>query len=290
VAKEYDQAKGDGLDFVIIERRGAFEFAHLREIWDFRSLLYFMVWRDLKVRYKQTVLGVLWAVLQPLCAMVVFTVFFGRLAGVPSDGIPYPLFSYAGVILWTFFAQAVNQSSSSLVNSSHLVTKVFFPRLIAPVAPIVAALVDLGIAGLLLLVMMHLYGFQIAANVWLAVPMIALAFAAATGVGLWLAALNVRYRDVRYVIPFLLQMWLFMTPVIYPMSMVEPRLNSMGLPAWIIGLNPMAGAVEGFRWAMLGTANLPLSTVVSSAATAVVLVGTGLMFFRAEERAFADVI
>ena len=275
---------------VVIEPTRGLSWFGIFELWEYRELLYFMVWRDLKVRYKQTILGALWAVLQPLCAMIIFTVFFGRMAGVPSDGIPYPLFSYTGVIIWTFFSQAVNQSSTSLVNSPHLITKVYFPRLIRPLASIVAAVVDLAIAGVLLVGLLVIYGVRPHSNAWLALPMVALAFVAATGVGTWFCALDVRYRDVRYVVPFLLQMWLFLSPVIYPASFVGPRLEALGLPEWILGLNPMAGAVEGFRWAILGIDHSPLGTVLLSWAVALVLLFSGVLFFRWQERMFADIV
>ena len=275
---------------LVIEPRPGWRAFDLAELWAYRELLYFLVWRDIKVRYKQTVLGAAWAILQPLATAVVFTLFFGRLAHIASDGLPYPIFSYAGLLVWTFFAQGLTQSSASVVGSANLITKVYFPRLVIPLAAVVAGLLDLAVASPLLLVMMAYY------KVWPGVAVVALplvlllALLTAVGVGLWLAALNVEYRDVRFVVPFLVQLWLFVTPVIYPASVVAPHLERLGVPGWVLGLNPMAGVVEGFRWAMLGHGAAPVHLIAASAAVALVLCVTGALYFRSVEREFADVV
>ncbi|WP_298229504.1 ABC transporter permease [Gryllotalpicola sp.] len=275
---------------LVIEPRPGWRALDLAELWAYRELLYFLVWRDIKVRYKQTVLGAAWAILQPLATAVVFTLFFGRLAHIASDGLPYPIFSYAGLLVWTFFAQGLTQSSASVVGSANLITKVYFPRLVIPLAAVVAGLLDLAVASPLLLVMMAYY------KVWPGVAVVALplvlllALLTAVGVGLWLAALNVEYRDVRFVVPFLVQLWLFVTPVIYPASVVAPHIERLGVPGWVLGLNPMAGVVEGFRWAMLGHGAAPVHLIAASAAVALVLCVTGALYFRSVEREFADVV
>ena len=275
---------------LVIEPRPGWRAFDLAELWAYRELLYFLVWRDIKVRYKQTVLGAAWAILQPLATAAVFTLFFGRLAHIASDGLPYPIFSYAGLLVWTFFAQGLTQSSASVVGSANLITKVYFPRLVIPLAAVVAGLLDLAVATPLLLVMMAYY------KVWpgvaiLAMPLVLLlALLAAVGVGLWLSALNVEYRDVRFVVPFLVQLWLFVTPVIYPASVVAPHLEKLGVPGWALGLNPMAGVVEGFRWAMLGHRAAPVGLIAASAAVALLLCVTGAVYFRSMEREFADVV
>ena len=278
------------LQLVVIEPTRGLAALRLRELWAYRELLYFLVWRDVKVRYKQTALGAAWAILQPLMTAVVFTIFFGRLAGIASDGLPYPLFSYAGLLVWTFFAQGLSQSSNSVVGSAQLITKVYFPRLVIPIAAVLSGLVDLAVALPVLVAMMWYYGIWPGAAV-LMVPLFALlALVAATGVGLWLSALNVEYRDVRYVVPFLVQLWLFVTPVIYPASVLATRLQRLGLPAWSWGINPMAGVVEGFRWAMLDAPTTPGTLIAASAVTALVFLFSGAWYFRKVERSFADVV
>jgi lipopolysaccharide transport system permease protein len=256
----------------------------LRELWQYRELLYFLVWRDVKVRYKQTVLGAAWAILQPVATMVVFTLFFGRLAGVPSDGVPYPLFSLAGLVPWTFFATGLVQSSNSLVGSQQLITKVYFPRLAIPIATVLAAVVDFALAFLVLLGIMLGYGVEPGPRMAWILPLLLLAFATALGVGLWLAALNVRYRDVRYLVPFLSQLWLFATPIAYPSSLLAEPWRTL------YGINPMVGVVEGFRWALLGTGTAPGPAVAVSTLVAAALLFGGIVYFRRTERTFADVI
>jgi lipopolysaccharide transport system permease protein len=275
---------------IVIEPSKGWVPVRLRDLWEYRDLLYFLVWRDVKVRYKQTVLGAAWAILQPTLTMVVFTIFFGGIAGISSDGLPYPIFSYAALLPWTFFAQGLSQSSNSLVGSQNLITKVYFPRLIIPLAAVLSGVVDFFLAFLVLLAMMAFYGIWPGlAIIWLPL-FLALAFTTALGVGLWMSALNVEYRDVRYVVPFLVQIWLFITPVIYPTSAVTDRLESIGLPAWLYGLNPMVGVVEGFRWALLGVGSRPGPLILASAAVAALITVSGAFYFRRMEQTFADVV
>jgi lipopolysaccharide transport system permease protein len=255
----------------------------LRELWEHRELLYFLVWRDLKVRYKQTALGAAWAVVQPIFTMVVFSVIFGRLAHLPSDGQPYPVFTYAALVPWTYFASALTQSSNSLVDQGRLITKVYFPRLLVPMAAVIAGLVDLAIAFVVLIGLVLYYGIVPTMSV-LTIPLfVVLAAATTLGVGLWLSALNVRYRDVRHIIPFLVQSWLFATPVAYSSTLIPERWRPL------YGLNPMAGVVEGFRWALLGTRPPGPLLLVSLLTVAGLLVG-GLFYFRRMESSFADVV
>ena len=256
----------------------------MRDVWAYRELLYFLAWKDLKLRYKQTVLGAGWALLQPFATMVVFTVFFGRLGGLPSDGLPYPVFTYAALLPWMLFAYVLTQSSQSIVVHQDLVTKVYFPRLLIVLAPLGVGLVDFGIAFTLLLAMMLWYGLPPGPAV-LAVPLfVALAAMAAVAVGLWLAAANVRYRDVRHALPFFTSLWLLASPVAYPASLVPEHWR------WLYGLNPMAGAIEGFRWALLGGRGVPLALVAASSTVTVILLVGGLAYFARVERTFADVV
>jgi homopolymeric O-antigen transport system permease protein len=278
------------LPLVVIEPTRGLAALRLGELWAYRELLYFLVWRDVKVRYKQTALGAAWAILQPLMTAAVFTIFFGRLAGISSDGLPYPLFSYCGLLMWTFFAQGLSLSSNSVVGSAQLITKVYFPRLVIPIAAVLSGLVDLAVALPILAILMWHYGTWPALAVLTAPLLALLALVATTGVGLWLSALNVEYRDVRFVVPFLVQLWLFVTPVIYPASVLAPRLQRLGLPAWSWGINPMAGVVEGFRWAMLDTPTSPGPLIAASAVTGFVLLISGAWYFRRVERSFADVV
>jgi lipopolysaccharide transport system permease protein len=255
----------------------------LSDLWRYRELLYFFIWRDVKVRYKQTILGAAWAVIQPVMTMVAFTIFFGRLAHVPSDGVPYPLFSMVGLVPWTYFAAALSASSTSLAGYQHIVSKVYFPRLIVPLAAVVGPLVDFAIASVVLVVLLGWYRVVPGpAVVWLP-AFVLLAFAAAAAVGVWLAALNVKYRDLRYVVPFAVQLWLFATPVVYPASLVPVRWRA------VYGLNPMAGVIEGFRWALVGGPAPGAFTVVSAAAVGVLL-AAGLVHFRRIEGVLADVV
>ncbi|MFI5323992.1 MAG: ABC transporter permease, partial [Thermodesulfobacteriota bacterium] len=245
---------------------------------------YFLVWRDLKVRYKQTALGVVWVVIQPLMTMVVFTIFFGNLAKVPSDGLPYPVFSFTALLPWQLFANALNNSSNSLVNNRDLITKLYFPRLIVPLASIIAGLVDFFIAFLVLIVMIIYYGIVPTTAVFTLPLFILLIIATSTAVSLWLSALNVQYRDVRYTIPFLTQFWLFLTPIAYPSNLVPEKWRLL------YGLNPMAGVVEGFRWALLGTTNVNWTMITVSILIVIVLFVGGLVYFKRMERTFADIV
>ena len=256
----------------------------LSELWEYRELLYFLTWRDIKVRYKQTAIGVAWAVIQPFFAMVIFSIFFGQLAKIPSDGIPYPIFAYCALLPWQLFSHALNESSNSLVANQGLITKVYFPRLIIPVAPVLAGLVDFGIAFLVLIGMMLYYGIMPTFAVFTIPLFLILAVATALSVGLWLSALNVEYRDVRYTIPFLTQFWLFATPVAYSSSLVPESWRAL------YGLNPMAGVVEGFRWALLGKAEGPGTLLVVSVMVVIILFIGGLYYFRRMEKTFADVV
>lgn len=256
----------------------------LAELWEYRELLFFLIWRDVKVRYKQTVLGAAWAVIQPLITMLVFSVFFGRLAKIPSDGLPYPLFSYSALVPWTFFATGLAQSSNSLVGAANLIRKIYFPRLVVPVSTVLAGLVDFTLAFAVLLVMMPFYGYLPTPAVLFLPALLVLALVTALGAGLWLSALNVQFRDVRYTVPFLVQIWLFATPIAYPSSMLDEPWHML------YALNPMVGVVEGFRWALLGTDTRPGPMIAISALTSVALLVSGAYYFRRMERHFADIV
>jgi len=255
-----------------------------RELWEYRELLYFLIWRDVKVRYKQTALGAAWAVIQPFFMMVVFSLFFGRLAKVPSDGIPYPVFTFCALLPWQLFANALTESSNSLVGNQNLITKVYFPRLVVPISAVLGGLVDFVIAFMILLGMMLYYGIVPGWAIVTLPGFILLAVLTALGVGLWLSALNVQYRDVRYTIGFLVQLWLFLTPVAYPSSIVPEQWRPL------YGLNPMAGVVEGFRWALLGKSQPPGAMLWVSVAVVIVILFGGLYYFRRMEQQFADIV
>ena len=256
----------------------------LRELWEYRELLYFLMWRDIKVRYKQTALGATWAIIQPFLTMVVFSIFFGSLGKIPSDGIPYPIFAFTALVPWGFFANGLSQSSNSLVGSSHLITKVYFPRLIVPLGSVLSGIVDFLVAFAMLLVMMLYYGLMPSLNVlWLPL-FVLLALVTSLGVGLWLSALNVEYRDVRYIVPFVTQFWLFATPIAYPSSLLHEPWRT------IYGLNPMVGVVEGFRWALLRSNTAPGPIIAVSSAAALIILVTGAFYFRRMEKTFADIV
>lgn len=276
-------SKEDSYSKIVIRPAGSWASLQLRELWEYRELLYFLTWRDIKVRYKQTALGATWAVLQPFTTMVVFSI-FGRLAGISSDGLPYPVFTFCALLPWQLFAHALTESGNSLVAGQNLITKVYFPRLVIPFAPVLAGLVDFAISFGILILMMAYYGIVPTAMVVTLPLFILLALGAALSVGLWLSALNVKYRDVRYTIPFLTQLWLFATPVAYPASYVPANLRAL------YGLNPMAGVVEGFRWALLGSAGVSFSLLAVSSGVVLVLFATGLYYFRRMEETFADVV
>lgn len=256
----------------------------LRELWQYRELLYFLTWRDVKVRYKQTALGAAWAVLQPLMTMVVFSLFFGRLARMPSDGVPYPIYSFAALVPWTFFSNGLSQASNSLVGNANLLKKVYFPRLAMPISGVLGSLVDFGLAMCVLFGMMLWYGVVPGWGVVLLPLVICIALLSALGAGCWLSALNVRYRDVRYVLPFLTQIWMFLTPIAYPSSIIPAAYRPL------VGLNPMAGVVDGLRWALLGRPEAPWAELGISAASAVGITVLGVRYFRRVERLFADVV
>jgi homopolymeric O-antigen transport system permease protein len=256
---------------------------NLRDLWTYRDVLYLLMWRDIKVRYKQTVFGVLWALIQPLSAMLVFSFFFGRLAAIPSEGIPYPLFTYSGLLLWTFFSTAVMNSGNSLIGNPNLITKVYFPRMIVPCAALGAALVDLAVTFIPLIALMAYYRIAVAWNLLLA-PLLVFAIILLTlGVGLWMAALNVRYRDVRYALPFLIQMWMFITPIIYPASLIPAEWQ------WLLALNPLAGLMEGCRAALFDREWDWTALAISSSITLVLLI-SGAYAFRRMEKSFADLV
>lgn len=257
---------------------------NLPEIWDRRELLYFLTWREVKVRYKQTLLGAAWALLQPLFTMVIFSLFFGRLAKLPSDGIPYPVFAFTALVPWIFFSNGLTQSANSLINNSQLITKIYFPRLLVPTAAVLGGVIDFLLAFGLLILMILWYGVGIHASiVW--IPLfVLLAFVSSLGAGLWLSALNVEYRDIRHTVPFLVQMWMFATPIAYPSSLLHEPWHTL------YALNPMVGVVEGFRWAILGTKTRPDSILLVSSAIAILALITGALFFRRTEKRFADLI
>jgi lipopolysaccharide transport system permease protein len=269
----------------IIEPSRGWAPIEFRELWEYREVLYFLVWRDIKVRYRQTLMGAAWAVIQPFMTMVVFTVFFGRLAKMPSDGAPYPLFAFAALVPWSFFSNGVTQSANSLVHSGHLITKVYFPRLLVPMGRVLSGLPDLGLSFLVLVGMVWWYGLLEMQWRLMWLPGLAgLAFLTALGLGLWLSALNVRYRDIQHAVPFLIQIWLFATPIAYPSSLLSGALRTL------YSLNPLVGVVEGFRWVLLGTGDAPgVSLAVSTFAAAALLI-SGAYVFRRIERTFADVV
>lgn len=279
-------------EIIFIRPAHGWSALNLGDLWRYRELIYFMIWRDVKVRYKQTALGVAWAVLQPLLNMVVFTIFFGKLAQVPTGGIPYPIFSYVGLLPWGLFTKAISDAGRSLITNRTMITKVYFPRLAIPLASSLSGLVDFSIAFLVLLGMMVYYNFSPNSDYhiylswrWLTLPLfILLAIVTSLGVGLWLSALNVLYRDINYILPFLTQFWLFVTPVAYSATMFSERWQ------FIISLNPMTGVVEGFRWALLGSEPGPGPLMAISVGISLILLVTGLYYFRRMERNFADLI
>lgn len=268
---------------VVIEANRVWSGLYFRDLWAFRELLYFLTWRDVKVRYKQTELGVAWAIIQPLFTMLVFTLFFGRLAGVPSDNVPYPVFAYAGLLAWTFFANAITNSGNSLVGSANLITKVYFPRMLIPAAAVAAGLVDFAFAFVILVLLMIYYGVGITWTIVMFPLLMLLTTLLALGMGLWLSALNVKYRDVRFALPFLVQLWMFVSPVIYPTSFLPAKFR------WVIVLNPMTGIIEGYRSALFGR---PFNWIALGSSAAITL---GLLFyasssFRRMEKTFADIV
>jgi lipopolysaccharide transport system permease protein len=269
---------------ILVEPPRRWEALDLGELWRYRELLYFLAWRDIKVRYKQTVIGAGWAILQPFLTMVVFSIIFGGLLKVPSDGVPYPVFSYAALLPWNFFAGALTRSGNSLVADANLISKIYFPRLILPFSAVLSLILDFAVAFIILLIMMLFYGIVPGIAVLTLPLFLLLALMTALACGIWLSAVNIKYRDVAYVIPFLAQFWLFVTPVAYPSTIIPQTWHVF------YGLNPMAGVVEGFRWALLGQANLPWHVVLVSALVVLALLIGGLFYFRKTEHEFADII
>lgn len=257
---------------------------NLRELWEYRELLYFLIWRDIKVRYKQTFLGATWAVLQPFLTMVVFSIFFGKLAKVPSEGIPYPIFAYAALVPWNYFAHAMNQGSLSLVEYQRVITKVYFPRILVPFSSVLSGLIDFAIAFVVLIGMMFFYRTMPTLAIFTLPLFLGIAIITALGISLWLSALNVEYRDVRYILPFFTQFLLFLSPVVYPSSLVPAKFQ------FLYGLNPMSGVIEGFRWALLGKSFPSPDMMLTSLVVSFFLFLTGLMYFQRMERTIADVV
>jgi lipopolysaccharide transport system permease protein len=278
------RTNGKPMPCVRIEPSKGWVSLKLRELWEYRELLYFLIWRDVKVRYKQTVLGAAWAIIQPFFTMVVFSVFFGRLAQIPSDGIPYPIFSYTALVPWTFFANGLRLASTGLVTHAVLIKKVYFPRLAIPITRVLAGTVDFGLAFVTLVGMMLVYGVVPTVNVlWLPFFFL-LALVTSLGTALWLSAMNVQFRDVTYTVPFLTEFWMYATPIVYPSSLLPEPWRTL------YGINPMAGVVEGFRWALLGTDTAPGPIIIVSSLAALVLLVSGAFYFRRMEKTFADVV
>lgn len=276
-------AERDSVQWRIAPPRGWFEL-DWREMWNSRELLYFFIWRDLKVRYKQTAIGVAWVVIQPLLAMLVFTLFFGRLAKMPSEGLPYPVFYYTALLPWMYFAAALTNATNTIVEHQRVITKVYFPRMILPLSAVLSGLVDFAI-GFVLLIGMMLYYHQVPTVATLLLPLfLLLTVATALAMGLWLSAINAIYRDVRYAVPFLVQFWLFASPVAYPSTLVPVRWR------WLYGLNPMVGVIEGFRWALTGHGQAPGALILVSAGTVLFLLIGGVVYFRKMEGTIADMV
>lgn len=281
---------GEAPPTVVIKATRGLSALQLRALWEYRELLYFLVWRDVKVRYKQTALGVLWVVLQPVLSTLVFTVIFGILLSVPSNGLPYPIFAYAGLLPWQYFAGALTRTSTNLVDNANLISKVYFPRLVVPLSGVVSSLVDFAVGLVILFVLLLIYRLPLSPTVLLLPLFLLLALITALGFGLWLSALNVRYRDIKQLIPFIVQVWMYLTPVIYPVDLLPAPLRPL------LALNPMTGVVSGFRWAVLGDAatatglEAPGLLFALSVVMAVVVLVGGLFYFRSTERTFADII
>jgi len=278
------EAQQNGVPTIRIQPSKGWVSLGLKELWDYRELLFFLIWRDIKVRYKQTVLGASWAIIQPFFTMVVFSLFFGKLAKVPSDGIPYPIFSYSALVPWAFFAHGLNQASNSLVGGSNLIKKVYFPRLAMPIASVLGGVVDFFLAFIMLVGMIFYYGMVPTINVVFLPLFLILAFITSLGVSLWLSAMYVQFRDIRHIIPFLTQIWLFATPIAYPSSLLSEPWRT------IYSINPMVGVVEGFRWALLGTKTQPGLMIIVSSLAAICLLICGAYYFRRMEKTFADVV
>lgn len=281
---------GMGPDAIVLRPSRGWAAINLGDLWHYRELIFFMTWRDLKVRYKQTLLGVSWAILQPFLTMVVFSIFFGELAKIPSDGIPYPIFAYTALLPWTLFANALNNASRSLVSHQNMVTKIYFPRLVLPLSSVMAGVVDFTLAFLVLVGMVIYYNatgateIVISSRLWTLIPFILLALVTALGVALWLSALYVKYRDVNYVLPFLSEVWKYLSPIAYSTTLIPAKWQV------VYALNPMAGVVNGFRWALLDTPTPPDIRLLASVAVSILLLVSGLLYFRNMEKTFADTI
>lgn len=282
-AEMLPQAEG-ALPVFRIEPSVGWTALKLGELWAYRELLYFLVWRDIKLRYKQTELGIGWAVIQPFLTMVIFSLLFGKLGKMPSDGFPYPVFTFAGLVPWVFFANGLTQSSNSLLGNSNLITKVYFPRIMIPASAVLSGSLDFALAFIVLIGMLFYYGISLTAAIFWLPLFLLLALVTALGMGLWFSALNVKYRDVRFVVPFIVQIWMFATPVIYPSTLMPGRWRIL------YGLNPMVGVIEGFRWMLLGTRTQPMPVIAVSAAIALAALVSGAFYFRRVEKTFADVV
>lgn len=276
--------QGDSLRTIRIQPRRRLRVLDFQSLWEYRELLYFFCWRDIKVRYKQTVLGATWALLQPFMTMLIFSVIFGHFAKMPSEGVPYPIFAYCGLLPWQLFALALSETSNSLVGNAHLITKVYFPRVLVPIAGLLAGLVDFAIAFVLLIAMMIYYRIPVHATVLVIPALLLFAIVTSLGIGLWLSALSVKYRDVRHILPFITQFWLYATPVAYPSSLIPHKWR------FLMGLNPMSGVVEGFRWALLGTAQIDFRLMAVSIVSVLILLAGGLVYFDRMESTFADLV
>ncbi len=283
VNQSVSPSQPDRQPLVVIEPTKSWVPLNLRALWTYRELLYFLMWRDVKVRYKQTALGAAWAIIQPFFTMLIFTLFFGKLAGIPSDGVPYALFAYAGLLPWTFLSNSILNGSNSLIGDSRLITKIYFPRMVIPVAAVGAGLVDLAVASLILVGLMFFYGVGITLNLLMAPVFVLLLLLLAMGVGMLMAALNIKYRDVRYALPFLIQLWMFASPIIYPTSLVPERFK------WLILINPLSGIIDGFRSSVFGKSFDWTAIMIASAITLVVLFFSAYTF-RRMEKTFADIV
>lgn len=284
LTREESLAPRGDLPVVVIQPSRGWVSLKLTELWAYRELVYFLAWRDIKVRYKQTALGAAWAIIQPFLTMVVFSIFFGKLAKIPSDGIPYPIFSFAALVPWTFFSNGLTLSANSLVGSSNLIKKIYFPRLAIPISTVLSGVIDFALSFMVLLGMMVYYGITPTLNVLYLPLFLLLALITSLGVGLWLSALNVQFRDVKYVVPFIVQVWMYASPVVYSTTLLNEPWRTL------YGLNPMAGVIDGFRWALLGKATPPGPLLYASVLTAVVLLVGGALYFRRMEKTFADVV
>lgn len=283
-ATSVNQFNTTDLPLIVIEPKKSYFGINLRELWNYHELLYFLAWRDIKVRYKQTILGVSWAILQPLLMMLLFSLFFGKLAGLPSDGVPYPLFAFAGLLPWTFFASAATTSGNSIVNSSNLITKVYFPRLLVPTAAIVAALLDFAITFIVLGALLVYYRVTLTLSILMLPVLIALLTILTLAFGVLMSALNVKYRDIKFALPFLIQLWFFASPIIYPSSMVPERWR------WILALNPMTGIIEGFRASLFARKPFDWMMIMISAAVSLLLLVLSVVMFKRMEKTFADIV